>query len=84
MRERLAEQLRLGRPRSCENTVGSFKCQCQNGWYGDGFNPIGTEGFTPAEWGCLEADYCPEAQGYLGCHDINNCEIGRASCRERV
>merc|ERR1719272_212196 len=60
---------------SCENTHGSFKCQCNNGWFGDGFNPVGGEGFTPAEWGCLEADYCPEALGYLGCHDINNCDI---------
>ena len=43
----------------CVNTIGSYKCQCWEGYEGDGFN-------------CADANECDD--GTSGCHSKANCK----------
>ncbi|MCA9516967.1 MAG: carboxypeptidase regulatory-like domain-containing protein, partial [Myxococcales bacterium] len=78
---------------SCENTVGSFDCVCDDGWEGDGATCVDVDechdgsAVCDANATCLNADGgydCVCDDGYDGdgvtCADVDECQDGTAGC----
>ena len=61
----------------CDNSEGSFVCNCRQYWEGDGYSPE----TSTADWACTATNGCLWHAGYVGCSDIDDC--GRQDVRGR-
>jgi hypothetical protein len=81
----------------CSNTIGSFECECNNGYEGDGVNCVDIDECTDGLDNCHTEATCTNSpgsfececsEGYEGdgmtCEDVDECTVGTDNCHDNA